>query len=205
MSGEVIGVRLEVAHHRVQSREPRCHGAVEFTQHDGAAVAKDDLARRHPVGAEVDERADRAVASHDALDDQFVQPVLQRQHKAILRQMRGERAGCRLGVMRLHRQEDPPPRAGEFIRGEGRRGDGEFLDRAGDAQAGAADRRDMFGHHIDERDVVARALQPRADRAADRAGAPDQDPLAHHQSSSSARVSSTATFQISSISASSRW
>ena len=140
----------------------------------------------------------------DALDDQFVQPVLQRQHKAVLRQMRGERAGCRLGVLRLHRQEDALPGAGEFIRREGRRGDGEFLDRAGDAQAGAADRRDMLGHHVDERDVVAGALQPRADRAADRAGAPDQDPFAHHQSSSIARVSCTATFQISSISASSR-
>ncbi len=67
-----------------------------------------------------------------------------------------------------------------------------------------ADCRNVLRHHIDEGDVVAGALQPRADRTADRAGAPDQNPLGHHQLSSNARVSCTATSQISSISESSR-
>ena len=81
----------------------------------------------------------------------------------------------------------------------------EFLYRAGDAQSRVANCRDMLRHYIDEGDVMSGALQPCADRAADRAGTPDQDPLGHHQPSSNARVSCTATSQISSISESSRW
>ena len=190
MSGGGDRVRLEVAHHGVQRREPRRHGAIEFPQHDGAAIAEHDLARRHPVGAEIDEGADRAVAADDALDDRLVQPVLQREHVAVLRQMRRERAGRRLGVLRLHRQEDALPGAGEFVRREGRRGDGEFLDRAGDAQAArrGSPRHARAPHR--RSDVVARALQPRADRAADRARAPDQDAvmcLAHARQARAAR------------------
>ena len=81
----------------------------------------------------------------------------------------------------------------------------EFLDRADDAQSPVTNCRDVLGHHIDEGDVMSGALQPRANGAADRAGTPDQNPFGHHQLSSNARVSCTATSQISSISESSRW
>jgi hypothetical protein len=119
--------------------------------------------------------------------------------------MRRERARRRAGVLRLHRKENPLPGSDQFIDREGRRGDDELLDGACDVQTAVTDCRHMLGHDVDERDVVAGAPEPCADRAADGAGAPDQDPLRHHQPSSRARVSCTATSQISSISASSRW
>ncbi len=65
---------------------------------------------------------------------------------AVLRQMWGQRAGGCLGVLRLHREEYTPPGAGQLIRHEGGCDDGKLLDRAGDPQAGAGDRRDMLAH-----------------------------------------------------------
>ena len=62
----------------------------------------------------------------------------------------------------------------------------------------------MISHHIDEMHIVPGALEPRADAAANGAGAPDQDRV-HYQASSMARVSATATSQIACISASLRW
>jgi hypothetical protein len=116
----------------VQRFETRRHRAIELAQHDGATIAEQNLARRHPVGAEIDEGSNRAITADDALDDQLVEPVLQRQYMAILREVWHEGAGRGLGVLRLHRQEDVPPGAGKFIRRDRRRGDGEFLDRPGD-------------------------------------------------------------------------
>ena len=76
MVGVVIASGVEVAHHRMQRLKSRCHRTVQLTQHDGSAIAEHDLARCHPVGAEVDEGADGPVAADDTLDDQLVEPVL---------------------------------------------------------------------------------------------------------------------------------
>ena len=146
----------------MQRFEPWRHRAVQFAQHHGAAIAEHDLAWCHPIRAEVDERADCAITADDALDDQFVEAVLQRQHIAVLCQMRCQGACGRLGVLRLHREEDALPGAAHFIWRERGRGNGELLHRAGDAQSVGANCRDMLGHDVDKRDVVAGAFQPRA-------------------------------------------
>ena len=49
----------------MQRLDARRDPAVELAQHDGAAAAVVDDARLDVVGAEVDERADRALRAHD--------------------------------------------------------------------------------------------------------------------------------------------
>ena len=68
-----------------------------------------------PVGAEIDEGADRAVAADDARDDVFIQTVLERENVSVLRQMRRDRAYRALGVVRLHRQEHASPPAAHLF------------------------------------------------------------------------------------------
>ena len=103
--------------------------------------------------------------------------------------MRRQSTRRRLGVLRLHGEEDALPGAAYFVRQQRRRSDGELFHRTCDAQTVTAYRGDMLGHCIDECDVMSGTLQPCAGRSADGTGAPDQDPLAHYQLSSNARVS----------------
>ena len=71
----------------------------------------------------------------------------------------------------------------------------------------------MVGVGIDERDLVAGAGEVRAEGSTDRTRAPDEEshrgirlqPASPHEPVSSARVSSTATFQSASMSSSDRW
>ena len=57
---------------------------VELAHHDRAAAAVVDDARLEVVGAEVDERADRALLAGDLGDGQLVQAVLRRDDAADL-------------------------------------------------------------------------------------------------------------------------
>ena len=97
-----------------------------------------------------------------------------------VREMRSQRARRRLGVVRLHRQQDQAARCRRSrLRGEGRAAGGERRHRPGDGKPPRGDRRHMLGHHVHERHLVTGPREAGADGAADRARAPDQNPLAH--------------------------
>ena len=104
-------------------------------------------------------------SAEDAGDDPLAKPVLQREHIAVLGEMRLEREARRLGVVRLHGEKDPLPFALDLRGLEGGRHDREGIDRAGDRKAACriADRRDMLGHDVDEAHVMAGALEIGAD------------------------------------------
>ena len=179
--------------------------AVELADHHRAVAAIVHDARLQIVGAEIDEAADRALLADDIGDDQLVQPVLRRDHDAVIGKMRQQRLSGGTRVLRLHAEEYPVERALEIGRQESRSLDRVLEDRPGDPQARRVDRRDMTCLAVDEDDGMAGADEGGAERAADRARAPDQDRLAHaHGPSSSARVSSTAISQIACMSSSGR-
>ena len=68
------------------------------------------------------------------------------------------------------------------------------------------DRLDVVPRPVDQQDLATRPGERRPDTAADRASTPDDGRRVHAQGpSSSSRVSSTATCQIASMSASGRW
>jgi hypothetical protein len=141
----------------------------------------------------------------DTRDGQLVEAVLRRDDHAVLGQMRQEGLGRALGVLRLDAEQDDLVAAAQPVRREGGRLDGEGLDRPFDVETVGIDRRDMLGDDVDEDDIVAGALEVGADRAADGAGAPDEDRRAHCQGPSMiSRVSATATSQSASISSSGR-
>src|SRR5215212_6662705 len=68
----------------------------------------------------------------------------------------------------------------------GRGVDRERVHRACDPEAGAPDCRDVIGYHVHEGHVLPGTDQVGPDRAADRAGAPNQNPLAHRFTSRNA-------------------
>ena len=113
-------------------------------------------------------------------DGELVQAVLGGQHEAVLREMRlqrGKRGFRRAG---LDRQHDAAVAAGQFGRRHRRHDLAEFLDRPGDREPCRPAGLDMLGHDVDEQDRNAGARPVGAERAADRAGAPDQDGFGGH-------------------------
>ena len=186
--------------------DARRTAAVELAHDHGTPTTVQDDARAVVVGAEIDEAADRARRPDDLGDHPLVQPVLGRDHYAVRREMGGERSSRSFGVLSLHGEQDGLEHPLHAL-GRGRAGaNGMAVDRAGDLEAGAVDRRDVILGTVDEQDLVAGPHQRGANAAADCAGAPDQDPRAHCQGPSrSSRVSATATAQIACISSSGRW
>ena len=92
-------------------------------------------------------------------------------------------AGGVLGVLGLDAEEDAVPGADDFGRGEGRGMDAELVDGAGDGEASGADGGDVVGGDVDEGDGIAGAGEVGTDRAADGAGAPDENAVGHAASS----------------------
>ena len=189
-------VGLEDPQHVVHRARARQDAPVDLADDDGAAIAAQDPPRRQPVRAVVDEAAHRARLADMPGDDEFVEAVLRREDEAVLGEMRGDVAHRRVGVVRLDGEDDAAEPALDLARHEGAQGtSGELLHGPLDREASRAHRRDMVGGAVE-----ARAHPGGADRAADRAGAPEKDGIAHfgHGPSMSARVSSTATRHISS-------
>jgi hypothetical protein len=78
-------------------------------------------------------------------------------------------------VVRLDGQHDAPVGARHVLRAHRPQPLREGLDRPFDRQAVAVDRIDMLLHDVDQQHVLAGACPVGAQRAADRAGTPDQD------------------------------
>ena len=93
--------------------------------------------------------------------------------------MRQQGAAGLFGVMRLHSQEDAVPSTRHFAGEECRRLNRELLDRTENMQAVIADGGDMVGNDVHECNVVSGPLEIGADHAANRAGTPNQNTLAH--------------------------
>ena len=187
MSGVVIASGSKSRSSVCSACSARRDCAVQFAQYHGAAIAEHDLAGRHPVGAEVDERADGARRPTMLAMMFSFRPFCSDNTCHHRQETAAKCASPRRCVCAFTARKMLPPVAGQFRRRERRRRHAEFFHRAGDAQAvrRVADRGDMLRYDIDKRHVVAGAFQPRADRAADRAGAPDQDRgrPCHHSSS----------------------
>ena len=110
------------------------------------------------------------------------------------------------GMMGLDGEDDALELARHLARQRSLHRLAEGLDGPFDEKAIALHGLHMRLDDIDEQHVFARAGEIGAERAADGAGAPDQDRvLVHHQFSISARVSSMATDQMAFMSSSERW
>ena len=190
----------------MQRLDARRVAAIDLAHHDGATPAVVDDAGLEVVGAEIDEAADRACRADPIRDHELVEPVLRRDHAAVLGEMWGERCHRCGGVLSFDREQHGLELALEPLGGERRGRYPELGDWPGDPAAVAGEHRDVVGGPVDEQDVVAGADQIGADRAADRTGAPDDDRAGAHvqPSSSSSRVSATATRQSASTSSSGR-
>ena len=171
---------------------------------DRATPTEEDLARRMIVGAEVDEAAQRPLGADDVLDDQLVQAILHRQDKSVISEKWRQRPRRIPRMLRLRAEHNRHVLALDAIGQASARFNPELVYRARDCQAAQIDRRDMFCDDINEVDIVAAANQIGAQCAADGAGAPYQDCHQPQSPSSKSRVSSTATCQIASMSASGR-
>ena len=179
---DVVGqhrIGLELPEQRMHLARARADRSVDLADHDGAAVAEQDLARSVPVGAEIHEAAHRALGSDLLGDRDLVQAVLRREHEAVRREMRRELGQGGFGRGRFHRKHDAPVDAADVMRFDGRDHDLELVDRPGDFQPVGAARPHVLADDIDQQHRHARARPIGADRAADRARAPDQDRLAH--------------------------
>ncbi len=184
---------------------------LDLTDGDGGPVAEQDAAGFEPVRAEIHETAHGALGADFFGDDDLVQAVLGRQHRAVFRQMRFQGAHRLAGMVRLYGEDDAPEFSCHICRKAGADILGEGLDRSFDDEAVAVHRIDMRLDDVDEEDVLAGASEIGAQRAADGARAPDQNGvlvhvgISHYQFSMSARVSSRATDQMAFMSASGRW
>ncbi len=180
--------------------------AVELADHDRAAAAVHDDPRALVVGAEVDEAADRPLGPDDAGDDPLVEPVLDRDDRTLWCEMGRERAGRGLGVLALDAEQHGLEQALEPLRRRRPGVDRIARDRAGDRKARPVDRLHVVRRPVDQQHVPPGPGEGRPDRAADGACSPDDDRRVHAQGPSmSSRVSSTATCQSASMSASGRW
>src|SRR5205823_73559 len=68
---------LRVGQLAQQTREPLGTTTVELTDIERAPAAEEDAAGRDPVGAEVDERADRSLPADGGRYQRLVDPVLE--------------------------------------------------------------------------------------------------------------------------------
>ncbi len=138
---------------------------------------------------------------------QFIEAVLKGGDIAIRGQMRLELPGGNFRMMGLDAEKDAFELAGQFGRQAGLcrhlKGLDRSLDRASPPRCIAS----TCAASVSTKTTACPArTQIGAERAADRAGAPDDDRSAHAQGpSSSARVSATAIAQIASMSSSGRW
>ena len=76
------GARIEVAPRVANRGDARRDAAVDLAHHHGAVAAVVNHPGLEVVGAEVDERADRALGADDLRDRELVEPVLRRHHVA---------------------------------------------------------------------------------------------------------------------------
>ena len=198
---EVVGdpAGVDCADHRAQFLDPRGHSAVHLADpvdlvpwrvfRAGAA----DLAGGVKLGREQrGDRADRLAPADDAGDALLVDAVLQRHHVAARRQVLPHHRRRPFRVVRLRRDEADVDRSlpGEVLHfGQVQRlwpGAHEFhfadpLER----QPILADRLDMLGPRVDQRDVEADMREVPAGISADRTGAEHNNPLVHGSSLSS--------------------
>ena len=136
-------------------------------------------ARLQVVGAEVDERADRARRRRPPRRSQLVEPVLSRHHLAGGAEVREQRAEPRLRCDAPWWPGRSRPRCRRASAGV-KAGTRTVNSSIGPVmrRPASADRVDVLGDRIDDRDVLAGARQIGAQRAADGARAPDQRSLA---------------------------
>ena len=207
--------RLELAQQRVQPPGTRRDLPALLTDHHRAAPAVGERSRLQIVRPEVHEAAQHALFAHHLVQNQRIQTVLHRHHRAARRQMRGQRLARRPGVLGLGAEQNGVPDAFQLLWGEGRRPDTKLLDGADDLQSRLPDGRHMLGGHVHEGHVVPGPDQVRAQAAADGPSPPDQQAglvgfgaslLDHcaHPPSSRARVSCTDTSQMACMSLSGR-
>ena len=156
-----------------QLLEPVGAAPVELADVEGAAAAEEDAARLQVVGAEVDERPDRALRAEERGDQRLVDAVLQRDDEAVRGEARRDRAEGVLGVLGLDGEQHGAEPVGQLVGRDRPRLDRELLDRALDAQAVRVDRRDVGGVGVAEEHAPAAAQELGSHGAADRAGADD--------------------------------
>ncbi len=99
-----------------QLLEPLAAAAVELADVERAAAADEDPARLEVVGAEVHERADRALRADAAGDLRLVDPVLQRDDEAVGREPRRDRRERGVRVLRLDREQHRLQPVGQLVR-----------------------------------------------------------------------------------------
>jgi hypothetical protein len=128
-----------------------------------------------PVGAEIDEAAHGAFRTDLLSDLDLVEPVLGRKHEAVRSEMRRQLLQRSFGRHRFHGEHDTVVGAGDVTRLDRGEGDLERVDRTGDLQPGRAAGLHVVSHDVDQQHRHAGACPPGAERAADRACAPDQD------------------------------
>ena len=84
--------RIEVLPRVANRGDARRDAAVDLADHHGAVAGVVNHARLQVVGAEVDERADRALGADDLGDRELVEAVLRRHHVAAGGEVRKQRA-----------------------------------------------------------------------------------------------------------------
>ena len=82
MFGVTIGARLEITPRVADRSDTRGDASVDLADDHRAAAAVVNHPRLEVVGAEVDERADRARGADDLRDGELVEPVLRRHDAA---------------------------------------------------------------------------------------------------------------------------
>ena len=157
---DVVGqhrLRLEDAKPSMHLAGAVADRAVDLANDHRSAVAEQDFAWSQPIRAEIDETAHGAAFADSLRDGDLVEAVLRREHIAI-----GGQIGLQLRQrgfrrLRLHRQHDDRPFAGQFRRGKRRDYLPEGLHRAGDGKPAGAAGLHMLLNDIDHRHRQTRA------------------------------------------------
>ena len=164
----------------MQTLRARRDPPVDLAHHHGAAPAEQDHARRDVIGTEIDESADGALRAHHLGDHPLVEAVLERNHAAVLGEMRRQSAGGSISILSLDAEKHGLEATLHLLRERGAHGHLELGHRSGDGEALRRHGGHVVGRAIDEEQVVSRTREVRAYRAADRSRAPDQNGLPGH-------------------------
>ncbi len=144
--GAALEVPPRVADGEHARRDALC--AERLADLHGPTAAVKDYPRLQVVGAEVHERADGPRLAGEGGNGQLVEPVLRRDHAPGGGQVGEQRAGGSRGVLRLGREDDGVPRAGQAVGRSGGQTGRELGDRAGDAEAVRVDRINVVGYGV---------------------------------------------------------
>ena len=151
-----------------EARHALALAAVQLAHIQRALAPDEDATGRNVVGAEVDEGTHGPVVADACRDRRLVHAVLERNDEALRGESRRDGLERRLGVVRLHREENRAQAMRQSVGRYRRRARGELLDRPLDRQTPAVDLGNMGCVRVAEQDVMSVACETRADRPTNR-------------------------------------